>query len=182
MKLGVSQSYLSVEWPLVKFLLWALLLFVQIHEHRACIEDERMGLLELKAFLKSKTNHTEPLLPTWVNDTKSECCSWEQVKCNTTTGHVIKLMLSSINQEQNYEDTWYINMSLFQPFKELRNLDLSYNKIAGWLGNEGMWTFASTITHTHTCACTHTHTHTQELRAIYVLLRIIIGLMVTYQF
>ena len=65
MKLGVAQSYLSMEWPLVKFLLWALLLFVQIHEHRACIEDERMGLLELKAFLKSKTNHTEPLLPTW---------------------------------------------------------------------------------------------------------------------
>ncbi|KAM3699504.1 hypothetical protein ACJW31_05G030600 [Castanea mollissima] len=136
MKLGVSQSYLSMEWPLVKFLLWALLLFVQIHEHIACIEDERIGLLELKAFLKSKTNHTELLLPTWVNDTKSECCSWELVRCNTTTGHVIKLTLSSINQEQNYEDTWYINMSLFQPFKELRNLDLSNNKIAGWLGNE----------------------------------------------
>ena len=84
------------------------------------------------------------------NDTKSECCSWEQVKCNTTTGYVIKLTLSSINQEQtyeepfffnenqNYEDTWYINISLFQPFKELRNLDLSDNGIAGWLGNEGM--------------------------------------------
>ncbi|XP_050285641.1 receptor like protein 21-like isoform X2 [Quercus robur] len=136
MKLGVSQSYLSMEWPLVKFLLWALLLFVQIHEHIACIEDERMGMLELKAFLKSKTNRTEPLLPTWVNDTKSECCSWEQVRCNTTTGHVIKLTLSGINQEQNYEDTWYINMSLFQPFKELRSLDLSNNKIAGCLGNE----------------------------------------------
>ena len=138
MKLGVSQSYLSMELPWVKFLLWALLLLVQVHKHIACIEDERMGLLELKAFLKSKTNHTKPLLPTWVNDTKSECCSWEQVKCNTTTGYVIKLTLSSINQEQNYENTWYINMSLFQPFKELRNLDLSDNGIAGWLGNEGM--------------------------------------------
>ena len=177
MKLGVSQSYLSMELPWVKFLLWALLLLVQIHKHIACIEDERMGLLELKAFLKSKTNHTKPLLPTWVNDTKSECCSWEQVKCNTTTGYVIKLTLSSINQEQNYENPWYINMSLFQPFKELRNLDLSDNKIAGWLVNEGMWAFASTITHTH-----RTHTHTQELWAIYVSLRILIWLMVTYQF
>ena len=138
MKLGVSQSYLSMEWPLVKFLVWALLLFVQIHEHNACIEDERMCLLELKTFLKFKTNHTKPLLPTWVNDTKSDCCSWERVKCSTSTGHVIKLMLASINQEQNYEDTWYINMSLFQPFKELRNLDLSDNRIASWLGNEGM--------------------------------------------
>ncbi|XP_030968106.1 receptor-like protein 56 isoform X1 [Quercus lobata] len=125
-----------MEWPLVKFLLWGLLLFVQIHEHKACIEDERMGLLELKAFLKSKTNHTKPLLPTWVNDTKSECCSWERVKCSTSTGHVIKLTLTSINQEQTFEDNWYINISLFQPFKELRNLDLSDNKIAGWLGNK----------------------------------------------
>ena len=150
MKLGVSQTYLSMEWPSMKILLWALLIFVQIHEHKACIEDERMGLLELKAFLKSKTNHTKPLLPTWVNNTKSECCSWEQVKCSTSTGHVIKLTLARINQEQTYEepfffyenqyyeDTWYINISLFQPFKELRNLDLSGNKIAGWLGNEGM--------------------------------------------
>ena len=138
MKLGVSQSYLSMEWPLVKFLVWALLLFVQIHEHNACIEDERMCLLELKTFLKFKTNHTKPLLPTWVNDKKSDCCSWERVKCSTSTGHVIKLMLFSINQEQNYEDTRYINMSLFQPFKELRNLDLSDNRIASWLGDEGM--------------------------------------------
>ncbi|KAK7854809.1 receptor like protein 21 [Quercus suber] len=90
-----------------------------------------MGLLELKIYLKSKTNHTKPLLPTWVNESKSECCSWKQVKCSTTTGYVIKLMLCSTNQEQDYKDTWFLNMSLFQPFKELRNLDLSDNRIAG---------------------------------------------------
>ena len=135
MKLGVSQSYLSMEWPLVKFSLWDLLLFVQIHEHNACIEDERMGPLELKTFLESKNNYTYPLLPTWINVSESECCSWEQVECSTVTGHMIKLMLSNINQEQ---DTWFLNMSLFQPFKELRNLDLSDNRIASWLGNEGM--------------------------------------------
>ena len=135
MKLGVSQSYLSMEWPLVKFLLWALILFVQIHEHNACIEDERMGLLELKTFLESKTNYTKPLLLTWINVSESDCCSWERVECSTTTGHVIKLMLSFIYRKQ---DTWFLNMSLFQPFKELRNLDLSTNNIAGWLGDEGM--------------------------------------------
>ena len=122
----------------MKFLLWALLLFVQIHEHNACIEDERMGLLELKTFLKSKTNHTKPLLSTWVNDTKSECCSWERVNCSTNTGHVINLTLSNINEEQYYgRGTWFFNVSLLQPFKELRILDLSDNGIAGWLGNEG---------------------------------------------
>ena len=29
-----------MEWPLVKSLLWALVLFVQIHEHRGYIEEE----------------------------------------------------------------------------------------------------------------------------------------------
>ena len=129
-------------WPLVKSLLWALLLFVQIHEHRACIEEERVSLLELKAFLKSHTNYTKPLLPTWVYEKKSECCSWEQVNCSTTTGHVINLTLSDIN---HMKGTWFLNMSLLQPFKELRILDLSYNGIAGWLGNEGTWAFASII-------------------------------------
>ncbi|KAK7817604.1 receptor-like protein 56 [Quercus suber] len=124
-------------WPLVKALLWSLLLFVQIHEHRACIEEERMGLLELKAFLKSHTNYTKPLLPTWVYETEVGCCSWERVNCSTTTGHVINLTLSKINNEQDFvRGTWFLNVSLLQPFKELRILDLSYNRIAGWLGNE----------------------------------------------
>ena len=135
---GVSQNF-SMGWPLVKSLLWALLLFVQIHEHRACIEEERTGLLELKAFLKSHTNYTKPLLPTWVYETKGECCSWEQVNCSTTTGHVINLTLSNINEVQHYgEGAWFLNVSLLQPFTELRILDLSENGISGWLGNEGM--------------------------------------------
>ena len=125
-------------WPLVKSLLWALLLFVQIHEHRACIEEERMSLLELKAFLKFHTHYNKPLLPTWVYEIKSECCSWEGVNCSTTTGHVISLTISYIN---NYlidgKGAGFLNMSLLQPFKELKILDLSGNGIAGWLGNEG---------------------------------------------
>ena len=121
----------------MKSLLWALLLCVQIHEHRACIEEERTGLLELKAFLKSHTNYTKPLLPTWVYETKGECCSWERVNCSTTTGHVINLTLSNINTEQDY-GTLFLNVSLLQSFKELRILDLSNNGISGWLGNEGM--------------------------------------------
>lgn len=128
----------------MKFLLWALLLFVQIHEHRACVEEERTGLLELKTFLKSHTNYTKPLLPTWADETKGECCSWERVNCSATTGHVINLTLSYINEFQSptvetyVRGTWFLNVSLLQPFKELRILDLSDNGISGWLGNEGM--------------------------------------------
>ena len=138
MKESVSQNF-SMGWLLVKSLLWALLLFVQIHEHRACIEEERTGLLELKAFLKSHTNYTKPLLPTWVYETKGECCSWERVNYSTTTGQVINLTLSNINEVQEYgEGAWFLNVSLLQPFKELKILDLSSNGISGWLGNESM--------------------------------------------
>ena len=127
-----------MEWPLVKSLLWALLLFAQIHEHRGCIEEERMGLIELKAFLKSNINYTNRLLlPSWVNETKSGCCGWEGVTCNTTTGHVIELSLYNLKQETDAE-TWFLNACLFQPFKELRSLNLSFNQIGGWRGNEGM--------------------------------------------
>ncbi len=128
----------------MKTLLCALLLFVQIHEHRGCIEEERTGLLELKSFLKSNINHTDPDLSSWVNEAKSECCGWERVRCNATTGHVIELSLYHINEEYvyyadiNYGSSWFLNVSLLLPFKELRILDLSENGISGWLGNEGM--------------------------------------------
>ena len=122
-----------------------------------CIEEERVSLLELKAFIKSHTNNTEDILPTWVYETKSECCSWERVNCSTTTGHVINLTLSHLHDYfLDGVGTWFLNMSLLQPFKELRILDLFENGIAGWLGNKGTWAFASTIirptpkTHAHT--------------------------------
>ena len=129
-----------MEWPLEKALLWALVLFVQIHEHRGCIEDERIGLLQLKAFMKSNINYKNHLLPSWVNGTKSECCGWEGVKCSKTTDHLIELSLHSNSSEDNFygnEETWFLNVSLLHPFKELRSLDFSFNTIGGWLGNEG---------------------------------------------
>ncbi|KAK7835812.1 receptor like protein 21 [Quercus suber] len=92
MKVGASQ-YFSMEWPLVRSLLWVLVLVAHIHELRACIEEERMGLLELKAYLKSNTNYTNPFFH------HGECCNWERVKCNDTTGYVIKLWLSNITMK-----------------------------------------------------------------------------------
>ena len=126
-----------MEWPLVKSLLWALVLFVQIHGHKGCIEEERIGLLELKAFLKSNSNYTTHLFPSWVNGTKSECCYWEGVKCSKTTYHLIELSLYR-NFIPSDDKTWFLNVSLLHPFEELRSLDFSFNTIGGWLGNEGM--------------------------------------------
>ncbi|KAF5949371.1 hypothetical protein HYC85_011364 [Camellia sinensis] len=80
------------------------------------------------------------ILPTWVNawegETTADCCKWERVKCNTTTGRVIQLSLNSVENHWKLRD-WYLNASMFLPFEELESLDLSYNGFAGWLENGG---------------------------------------------
>ena len=128
-----------MEWLLVKSLLWVLVLLVQIHEHRGCLEEERMGLLELKACLKSNIMHTDHLFPSWVNETRSECCGWERVTCNATTSHVIELSFHNLRPKPNYYyETWLLNVSLLMPFKDLKGLDLTNSQFGGWLENEGM--------------------------------------------
>ncbi|KAF5949970.1 hypothetical protein HYC85_011963 [Camellia sinensis] len=112
--------------------LWVMLL-VLARECYGCLEHERVALLQLKA---SSINHQmKYILPTWVKawegETTTDCCKWERVKCNTTTGRVIQL---SLNSEENYWKLrdWYLNASMFLPFEELESLDLSYNGFAGY--------------------------------------------------
>ncbi|KAM4113349.1 hypothetical protein ACJW30_05G214000 [Castanea mollissima] len=106
-----------------------------------------MGLLEIKEeFVRSTPNatirdHLSPswVLPSWVDDHKSECCEWERVACNSTTGHVTHLSLHNIWEfdEYFYIWRWFLNASLFDTFKELRGLDLSFNGIGGWIEHKG---------------------------------------------
>ena len=151
---------------LVKWLLWGLIVLVHLHGHRGCFEEERMGLLEIKEeFVRSTPNatirdHLFPstvrvyILPSWVDDHKSECCEWERVTCNSTTGHVTHLSLHNIWEFDtklveelngyffvisNFKDmAWFLNVSLFESFKELRSLDLSFNAIGGWIEHKGI--------------------------------------------
>ncbi|CAK9153156.1 unnamed protein product [Ilex paraguariensis] len=101
-------------------------------------EEERVALLQLKASINYPNG---PSLPSWedrvevYNSMVSDCCYWEGVECNETTSHVIKLFLNS-TRDGSLGD-WYFNASLFLPFKELRNLDLSNNQLVGWVANEG---------------------------------------------
>ena len=105
--------------------------------------------------MRSTTNVTirDHLLPSWVDDQKSECCEWERVTCNSTTGHVTHLSLHNIwefdiEQDESYryflytsdfkDMVWLLNVSLFESFKELRSLDLSFNAIGGWIEHKGM--------------------------------------------
>ncbi|KAG2696238.1 hypothetical protein I3760_07G048900 [Carya illinoinensis] len=137
MNQGVRQCFpVRRPWSLVKCLMWALVIFVQIHEHKGCLEEERIGLLQLKAFLKSNAEIGN-CLPSWIEDadqiSMSDCCGWERVSCNSTTSHVVGLSLCNITNTNN----WLLNVSLFRPFKELTSLDLSSNRIGGCIANEG---------------------------------------------
>ena len=118
-----------------RFSWWVVLVLVQlcINGCFGCLEQEKIALLRLKASFNDPDGYS---LPSWNSaNEESECCDWEGVKCNITTGRVIQLALN---------DTWYrpgeflyVNASLFLPFEELNYLDLSGNYIQGCIPNEG---------------------------------------------
>jgi len=132
-----------MEWPLLKALLWGLFVFLRIRGQIAgCLREERIALLELKAFLESNIIHADAddhrgLLPSWIDDAKSDCCGWERVTCNSTTAHVIKLSLYNLKEQDPYNSRWLLNVSLLVLFKELTTLNLSGNAIRGCLPNKG---------------------------------------------
>ena len=118
-----------------RFWWWVMLLLVQscIDGCFGCWEQERMALLRLKASINDPNSD---ILSSWNSVNKdSDCCDWERVACNITTGRVIQLSLDS---------TWtkaysYLNASLFLPFEEIKYLNLSFNWFCGWIPNEGLF-------------------------------------------
>ena len=124
-----------------RFWWWVVLVLVQfgINGCFVCWEQERTALLQLKASMINYTWHyiDDDLnyFTSWDSaNKKSDCCDWESVKCNITTGRVIQLDLT--DTISSYVDR-YLNASLFLPFEELQYLDLSFNHIPGWVPNEG---------------------------------------------
>nr|POE80222.1 lrr receptor-like serine/threonine-protein kinase gso1 [Quercus suber] len=118
-----------------------------MNECFGCWEQERIALLQYKA---STVNYTDEYYFThWDSiDKESDCCEWESVKCNITTGHVIQLALNGTMSTMSHwsEESgggWYFNASLFLPFEELQYLDLSDNIIPGWVPNEGFERFSA---------------------------------------
>ncbi|KAF8407174.1 hypothetical protein HHK36_006300 [Tetracentron sinense] len=131
------------------FLVWVSLILVSLHGNKGCLEEERMGLLELKASVNWTKTEEGPLLHSWVDDRgSSDCCVWERVVCNPSTGRVIQLSLDDIRESYiDYfkshsiyyiqQSIWFLNVSLFNPFEELQHLNLSMNSFDGWQLNEG---------------------------------------------
>nr|XP_034887672.1 receptor-like protein 13 [Populus alba] len=95
-----------------------------------CLEEEGIGLLEIKALIDPNSIY----MGDWV-EYSSNCCEWSGIECDNTTGRVIRLSLQHA-RDQRLGD-WVLNASLFLPFKELQSLDLGYNGLVGCSENEG---------------------------------------------
>jgi hypothetical protein len=96
-----------------------------------CLEEERIGLLEIQSLI-------DPDGVSW-RDWRLEngnCCEWPRIECDNTTRRVIQLSLFHA-RDFRLGDDWVLNASLFQPFKELRSLDLGSNGLVGCMENEG---------------------------------------------
>ena len=103
-----------------------------------CWEQERIALLQFEASIVNYAD--ESFFPHWdLGNKDSDCCEWERVKCNITTGRVIQLTLNGTMSYLSTESGrgWYFNASLFLPFEDLQYLDLNWNGIRGWVPNEG---------------------------------------------
>ncbi|KAL0451898.1 UNVERIFIED_CONTAM: Receptor-like protein 9a [Sesamum latifolium] len=103
-----------------------------------CIEEERIGLLKLKAAF-NPPNVTASAFLSWVGG-DMDCCMWENVRCDYTTKRVVQLSLNDTKYDREtilatkILEWWYLDFSLFLPFQELQNLSLAQNFLKGFHG------------------------------------------------
>ncbi|KAJ6958597.1 hypothetical protein NC653_040295 [Populus alba x Populus x berolinensis] len=110
-----------------------LMLSLQAWHPLGCFEEERIALLHLKDSLNYPKGTS---LPSWIKG-DAHCCEWDwRIVCDNSTGRVTELRLEFVRDLEQLGD-WYLNASLFLPFHQLNVLDLSYNRIAGWVENKG---------------------------------------------
>ncbi|CAN8270814.1 unnamed protein product [Cochlearia groenlandica] len=114
-----------------KYLILVILLLGKLHGNISCVEKERKALLELKKYIISITKEEVDfglmeyyVLPTWTNDTKSDCCRWEGVACNQTSRRVSEIAFGTLSLKENS----LLNISLMHPFEDVRSLNLSKSR------------------------------------------------------
>ncbi|GKE56902.1 leucine-rich repeat-containing protein, partial [Tanacetum coccineum] len=76
----------------------------------------------------------DPVMMSW--NTSTDCCNWDGVECDDSTGDVIGLYLNC----GRLQGTIHHNTSLFNHLPHLTHLDLSNNKLNGTLPS---WLFTS---------------------------------------
>ncbi|KAJ8770451.1 hypothetical protein K2173_017942 [Erythroxylum novogranatense] len=124
-----------------------LLLLLQGWGSNACLVEERVALLQLKASFNCPYCIDFNGMRTWGKEV--DCCKWRGVGCNASTGRVYELTLDLFRYRAEFEDNWYFNASMFLPFQELRSLSLQHNHIVSCVENEDFEWLASNITLEH---------------------------------
>ncbi|MED6198455.1 hypothetical protein PIB30_066395 [Stylosanthes scabra] len=148
MEWGWKKPWLVVLRVVIVIGVLQFQVFGRNSSNNGCFPEEKKSLLEFKSAYSN-----ESLLPSWVNDPKSNCCEWERVTCDRFTGHVIHLSLQRLYKNQglgnmalwcmNISVETRVNWSLFLSFKELRTLNLSVNCFHGFIwerDNRSKWT------------------------------------------
>ncbi|CAK7340535.1 unnamed protein product [Dovyalis caffra] len=111
-----------------------------MEQYHCCLEEERSGLMEIKAWINHPDGNS---LRDWVENTEdTDCCKWSRVECDNTTNRVTELDLS-LERDRWMLGDLYLNVSLFLPFKELKSLELTGNGLVGCLENQGFEVLAS---------------------------------------
>ncbi|KDP25171.1 hypothetical protein JCGZ_24189 [Jatropha curcas] len=123
----------------LKWLLICLIRWFQVIGNTGCFEEERLALIQFKASLESDEYGSKfPILPSWIDEPEHNCCEWERVSGNSTAAHVIHLSLDNLRGYYYDENIYDLKVSIFQHFKELRSLNLSYNNFGGFVEKEGL--------------------------------------------
>ncbi|KAF2323202.1 hypothetical protein GH714_034110 [Hevea brasiliensis] len=112
-------------------LLGLMILWIQIHGNKGCFEVERLALLNFKEFARSDGVDVDHLLSSWVDDSMSDCCKWERVTCNSTTGFE---RLSGLKKLETLDLSYnYFNNSILSSLEVLKEKELD---ISGhWFNN-----------------------------------------------
>ncbi|KAG5628916.1 hypothetical protein H5410_000633 [Solanum commersonii] len=110
-----------------------------------CPKDQALALLQFKhmftlsPYASAYCEFSHPKTLSW--NKSINCCSWDGVYCDETTGHVIELNLTCSKLQGKFQ----ANSSLFQ-LSNLKRLDLSDNDFSGSLISPKFGEFSS-LTH-----------------------------------
>ncbi|XP_019085627.1 PREDICTED: LRR receptor-like serine/threonine-protein kinase GSO1 [Camelina sativa] len=106
-----------------QYLIWLMLVLGQLHGCKSCNEKDRTALMDIKKYIVSVSEEelSDFVLTTWTNDKEDDCCFWEGLECNSTSGRVTQLFI-----DFSYcKPSSLLNLSLLHPFElEVRSLQL----------------------------------------------------------